>query len=96
MTTAHIEHAIKDYAAWKAVFDQYDDARTDHKVRHYDISQPVDDPHYVVIRLDFDTRPEAKAFLTFMGGVWGSAQAATVLGSIPKTRITESVEAKDL
>jgi len=96
MTTAHIEHAIKDFTAWKAVFDQFDEARTEHKVRRYDISQPVDDSHYVVIRLDFDSRPEAQAFLTFMGGVWGSAQAATVLGSIPKTRLTESVEAREL
>lgn len=96
MTTAHIEHAVKDFTAWKAVFDRFDDVRTEHKVRRYDISQPVDDPHYVIIALDFDTQPEAEAFLAFMRGVWGSAQAATVLAGTPKTRITETVEAKDL
>lgn len=96
MTTVHIEHAVKDFTAWKAVFDQFAGARIEHKVRRYDISQPVDDPQFVMVRLDFDTQPEAETFLAFMQGVWGSAQAATVLGSTPHTRITETVEAGEL
>jgi hypothetical protein len=96
MTTLHIEHAVSDFTAWKAVFDQFADARMEHKVRRYAVSRPVDDPNFVMIRLDFDTRPEAEAFLDFLRGVWSSAQAADVLGSTPQTRITETVEAKEL
>ncbi|MGZ5415435.1 MAG: hypothetical protein ACXWDC_10120 [Aeromicrobium sp.] len=96
MTTVHIEHSVKDFEGWKAVFDQFADTRTAHKVRRYDVSRPVDDPHYVMVRLDFDSRGEAEAFLTMMRGVWGSDQAAAVLGSAPQARITETVEAREL
>ncbi|MEO6472299.1 MAG: hypothetical protein ABIR57_10195 [Aeromicrobium sp.] len=92
MTTVHIEHAVKDFAAWKAVFDRYPDMRAGHHVRRYDISRPVDDPKFVMIRLDFDARAEAEAFVSTMRGLWTSAQAASVLAGPPQARITETVE----
>lgn len=96
MTTAHIEHAVQDFDRWKSVFDKYDDARAQHRVRRWEISRPVDDPKFVMIELDFDGRPDAEAFLAFMRDLWGKAQAASVLSSKPQTRITESYEAREL
>lgn len=96
MTTVHIEHSIKDFATWKAVFDSFGDMRAEHKVRRYEVSRPVDDPRFVMIRLEFDSTTEAEAFLTTMRGIWERPQAATVLGSTPQTRIAETVEAREL
>ena len=96
MTTVHIEHPVQDFAGWKAVFDRFGEMRAKHRVRRYDISTPVDDPNFVMIRLDFDGRPDAEAFLATMRGVWAAPLAASVLGGTPLARIAETVEAREL
>ncbi|SDD69240.1 hypothetical protein SAMN05216410_0003 [Sanguibacter gelidistatuariae] len=92
MFTVHIEHAVQDFDGWKVVFDRFSDMRTRHRVRRYDVSRPTDDPNYVMIGLDFDSRSDADAFLTSMREVWGAPTAATVLAGAPRVRVTESVE----
>lgn len=95
MATVHIDHPVQDFNGWKAVFDRFSDIRMKHRVRRYDISQPIDDPNFVMIRLDFDTRPDAEAFLATMRTVWGAPTAATVLAGAPQTRITEFAETRE-
>lgn len=92
MFTVHIEHPVQDFDRWKVVFDGFTDLRTRRRVRRYEVSRPPDDPRYVLVRLDFDSRVDAEGFLATMREVWGTSSAATVLAGAPRARVTESVE----
>ena len=90
MITLHIEHPITDYRTWRAAFDNFAQRRTDGGVRAARIAQPVDDAHYIVIDLDFDTPEEAAAFLAFLQTtVWASASTAPALAGAPRTSILQ-------
>jgi hypothetical protein len=90
MTTLHIEHAISDYATWKAAFDRFAPARQQAGVRDHRVGRLVDDLNYVLIELDFDDVKQAAAFRTFLhSNVWASEQNAPALAGTPRTRITE-------
>ena len=54
MTILRIEHAVSDYGTWKAAFDSDPAGRAQSGVRRYRIMRPVDDPHYVMIDLEFE------------------------------------------
>lgn len=91
MTTLHIEHAVTDIATWRAAFDRFEPARTQAGVRSHRIQQPVDDAHYVVLDLDFDTVEQARGFLAFLeANVWSSRDASPALVGTPRTSILES------
>ena len=92
MTTLRIEHAISDYDTWKSAFDRDPAQRKQSGVRRYAIHRPVDDPHYIMIDLDFDEATGAKAFLTKLEGVWQSAAAAPALAGHPETCIIDTIE----
>ena len=96
MTTVHIEHTVKDFDAWKAAFDSDPADRAGSGVTRYEVFQLVDDPLSVMIRLDFDSRANADSFLTVMDGVWRSPQVAPSLGGMPRARITDCIESKEL
>jgi hypothetical protein len=54
------------------------------------VQQPVDDPRYVVIDLDFETVESAESFLGFLkANVWANSANAPALGGEPQTRILE-------
>ena len=94
MATLHIEHSITDFGIWKAAFDRFAEARVKSGVRSYRILRPVDDPHYVVVDLDFETVGEAQRFLGFLQtNVWSSTQNAPALGGTPQTRILQPYDA---
>lgn len=88
MPTLHIEHAITDFAQWNAAFERFAEARTRSGVRAQRVQQPVDDPQYVVIDLDFDTADEARRFLGFLQtNIWSSPTNAPALAGAPQTSI---------
>jgi hemerythrin-like domain-containing protein len=90
MATLHIEHPVTDFATWSEAFARFADARQQGGVRSARVQQPVDDPAYVVIDLDFDTVPEAEKFLAFLQeNVWPSSQNAPALSGTPQTRIVQ-------
>jgi len=94
MPTLQIQHAISSFTQWKTAFDRFADLRVQAGVRQHTIRQPVDDDHYVVIDLDFDTSKEAQAFLEILRvRVWTSAKNAPALVGTPQTQILETVEA---
>ena len=74
MATLHIEHPITDFGTWKAAFDRFAEAREKSGVRGHRILRPVDDAHYVVIDLDFQTASEAEKFLGFLQTALESCQ----------------------
>lgn len=88
MPTLHIEHAITDFASWRAAFERFADVRARYGVRAHQVRRPVDDPCHVVIDLDFDTDDEARRFLDLLvTSVWSSPRNAPALVGVPRTSI---------
>lgn len=91
MATLHIEHPISDFAVWKAAFDRFAGQRQVRGVRRHVIQQPVDDPRYVVVDLDFATTAEAQRFLDFLRtSVWSSPESSPALAGSPTALVLES------
>jgi PhoPQ-activated pathogenicity-related protein len=94
MTTLHIEHAITDFPRWNAAFERFADFRAQSGVRAQQLQQPVDDPHYIVIDLDFDNPDDAHRFLAFLQAkVWSSPENSPALVGTPQTKILETAPA---
>jgi hypothetical protein len=90
MPTLHIEHPITDFERWSAAFDAVADVRRQAGVRAQRVQRPVDDPHYIVVDLDFDTLGDAEAFLGFLNQrIWAIPENAPALAGTPTTRILE-------
>jgi hypothetical protein len=92
MPVVQLEHAVKDYAMWKAAFDRDPIDRRGLGVRRHRILRPLDDPNYVVVELDFDTAEAAEACCAALGRLWASRAAAPALLGAPQTRIVEPIE----
>jgi hypothetical protein len=90
MFVLRIEHPVPDYDGWKKAFDSDPVGRKTSGVRRYQVMRPLDDPHYVLIDLEFDTRQQAEALLAAMRKVWGEVQGTIM--SNPRARIVEAVE----
>lgn len=92
MPTLHIEHAITDLPTWLAAFGRFADARRDAGARNERIHQPVRDPNYVVVDLDFETTDGADAFLRFLEAVvWSDPVNAPALAGSPRSLVLEPV-----
>jgi hypothetical protein len=92
MTTLRIEHAISDFQLWKTAFDNFAEARANAGVRSFMIRQPVDDPKYLMLDLEFDSAGRAEAFAGFLRQhVWSSPAASPGLAGAPQTRILDLV-----
>ena len=90
MTTLRIEHEISDYSIWKTAFDSFAAARAQAGVDGIAVRQPVDDPRYVLLDLEFETRSRAEAFEQFLHQhVWSSPTSAPGLVGEPRTRILD-------
>ena len=92
MTTLHIQHPITDFATWESAFNRFAEGRQRAGVRSQRIQQPVDDPKYVVIDLDFDTTGEARSFQGFLTTqVWADPKNSPGLAGTPESMILEPV-----
>ena len=90
MTTLHIEHPITDYDTWRSAFDGLAAVRREAGVISERVARPVDDPHYIVLDLDFDSTEQAASFLGFLETqVWTSTMTAPALAGRPRTAILE-------
>lgn len=90
MTTLHIEHPITDFEVWSAAFGRFAAARAEFGVRAQRVQHPIDDPHYIVVDLDFDTAAEASNFLAFLrDNVWSSPGNAPALAGTPQAKILQ-------
>lgn len=89
MATLHIRHAITDFDTWARAFNRFAGARRDAGVRACRVRRPVDDPAYVVIELDFDTREAAESFREFLHTtVWVPGVSPALVGT-PETIVLE-------
>jgi hypothetical protein len=90
-----IEHAVRDFDAWRRAFDADPVGREGAGVLSFRILRPVDDPAYVLIELDFGTVDEAETFLGKLRAMW--VEAGPQLGfDTPRTRIVDVVESTTL
>jgi hypothetical protein len=90
MPTLHIEHPITDFETWSSAFGRFAEVRRQAGVVKHRIQQPIDDPRFVVIDLDFETNEAAHAFLNFLKTtVWGDQANAPALAGDPRTMILQ-------
>ena len=93
MPTLHIEHEISSFDQWRVAFDRFSERRSAAGVTAHRVQQPVDDPHFVVIDLDFETVEEAQGFLGFLRtNVWTSPENSPALVGMPQARILAPAE----
>lgn len=93
MPTLHIEHPISDYPTWRQAFDRLADYRKEAGVLAHRVQQPVGEPTFVVIDLDFGSLSEAEAFLEFLQTkVWANPASSPALRGAPQTRILEAAD----
>ena len=92
MATLHIEHPITDLETWLGAFRGFAEARKGAGVRSQRVHQPVDDPHYIVVQLDFDSTEAAAGFKSFLeNNVWTSRDASPGLAGSPQARVLNAV-----
>ncbi len=94
MPVLQIEHPVRDFETWKAIFDGGQERREVGRVRRYHLYRPVDDPNYIAVDLEFDSRVDAEAFKLGLEELWRSPQATPLLGGSPRARIVDIVESK--
>ena len=95
MPTLQIEHAVRDYEAWKGAFDSDPVGREAGGVRSYRILRPADDPRYVIVDLEFATIEEAEDFRRKLRQMWDDVDVRLGLES-PRARIVDVVESATL
>lgn len=94
MFMVRIEHPVPDFEGWKRAFDSDPVNRKKSGVRRYRISRPVDDPRYVMIDLELDTRQQAEELLAALRVLWGQVEGKVM--SNARARIIEAVEITEL
>jgi hypothetical protein len=93
LATLHIEHPITDFQTWKAAFDRFAGKRLEAGVTAHRIHQPVDDPAYVLVQLDFPSVEQAQAFRQFLETrVWTNPANSPGLAGNPRVRILVTAE----
>lgn len=92
MASLHIEHHITDLATWQTAYAAAGPMRQQIGVRAERVRQPVGDPSFIVIDLDFDTVERAETFLDFLRTqIWAIPKNAPALVGVPETAILEDV-----
>jgi hypothetical protein len=62
VVTLVVHHRVRDYAAWKPVFDEHEDVRRSHGEIEHRVYQNLEDPNLVVVHNDFPNAEAARAF----------------------------------
>ena len=92
MFTLNIEHSVTDFDTWRVAFARFAEARATGGVMGDRIRHPIDDPHHLIIDLDFETRERAEAFRQFLTDVvWSNPEASPALEGRPTARVLEAV-----
>ena len=64
MVTLVVHHSVRDFAAWKPVFDEHEDVRRSHGEVEHRIYQDIYNPNRVIIHNDFPSEEAARSFMT--------------------------------
>lgn len=96
MTTLRIDNTVRDFDAWKQVFEKFDRFRAERGVRSYRLVRSVDDPLRVMVDLEFDRVAEAASFRTALLKVWETPQSRQQLVAHAGPFLLETVEERVL
>jgi hypothetical protein len=91
MPVLRIEHPVPDFDGWKAAFDNDPLGREQSGVRRYSVLRPVDDPNYVLVDLEFNSRADAEAMRAALTEMWRRVEAEGLIGS-QRAQIVDTVE----
>lgn len=64
MVRLFVRHNVRDYDAWRTVYDEFDQERRSMGVTDDAVFQSVDDPNDVTVWHDFAAADEARAFVS--------------------------------
>jgi hypothetical protein len=94
MYMLHMEHAVPDYARWRAAFDGDPLGRTASGVKRYRVGRRIDTPDVVSIDLEFGTRDEAERMAGALRNMWIGAQKNGLIGvpSLSPIEVTDTVD----
>jgi hypothetical protein len=62
MVRAFVRHHVRDYAAWRAVYDSFQGTQQEHGVRAEAVFRGLDDPNDITVIHDFDVADSARSF----------------------------------
>ena len=57
-----VQHKVRDFDAWKGVFDEHGQVRRKYGATGHEIYRGVDDPNEITIVNHFPSKPQAEAF----------------------------------
>ncbi|HRV92523.1 MAG TPA: antibiotic biosynthesis monooxygenase [Anaerolineae bacterium] len=63
MAHVFVQHKVKDYRAWKAVFDSFLETRRAGGEKSYQIFHPDDEPNTLLILFQWDSLTNARKFM---------------------------------
>ena len=63
MVTLVVHHSVRDYDAWKPVFDEHEEVRRSHGEVEHRIYRDMQDRNRVVVHNDFPSEEAARGFL---------------------------------
>lgn len=90
MSILLIEHAISDFDTWHDAFERFAARRKEAGVLRERVMQPIDDPRYVLIDLEFATVEAAQRFQQFLETeIWSNRANSPALEGSPRSRIAE-------
>ena len=58
-----VRHTVRDYAAWKPVFDEDENRRTQYGLRNHIIYHTAEDPNDLTIEFQIESRERAEELL---------------------------------
>jgi quinol monooxygenase YgiN len=58
-----VHHRVRDYDAWKLVFDEHEIVRRSHGEIEHRVYRDLNDPNRVIVHNDFPSEEAARAFL---------------------------------
>jgi hypothetical protein len=64
MALLSVQHTVRDYAAWRAIYDSLDEVQSDWGVTAASVHRMVDAPNTVLVLCQFATVAQAQGFLT--------------------------------
>ena len=93
MIILRIEHEVVSFQGWKKAFDSDPIDRRKSGVKRYHIYQPVDDPKYVIIDLEFDNLTEAQMTQKALQSMMTKVVGTLIIG--PSIKILSEIESKE-
>ncbi len=63
MITLVVHHRVRDYGAWKLVFDEHEPTRREHGEIEHRVYRDIHDPNRVIVHNDFPSEEAARGFM---------------------------------